>query len=416
MKALAGEASVTEGERHAVAVKASVALIVSLLVVLAAACSGSSSKASPSPSQPTSTGPALTKPPILIGEVGPFSGAQSSLGGEELPKAWEQWTNTHGGVNGHPVKMVFGDDQSTGALDSSLVKKLVQTDHVVAFLAVGTADNEALSFLTEHNIPLLQSTTTTAANTFALTASQTAVTAGLMQSAKLAGVHKVGVFYCTVASFCQQAVDPFEAAAEKLGLDHSFKVGISFTSPNYTAECFAAKDDNVEALFAEADATTVQKIAQQCATQGYRPIYLLDGVQASLSMDQVQALNGARTIVTTFPWFEDDTPATQAFQQAIQQNAPSLLKSTQFGPATALSWASAQAIARAAQLGNVGDNPTSAEILAGLHKFKNETLGGLIAPVTWKPNQTSLTNCYFVVATKDGKWVAPNGYGPQCQS
>jgi branched-chain amino acid transport system substrate-binding protein len=62
----------------------------------------------------------------------------------------------------------------------------------------------------------------------------------------------------------------------------------------------------------------------------------------------------------------------------------------------------------------VGSTPTGAEILAGFHKFTNETLGGLIAPVTWKPNQTSITNCYFVVATKNGKWVAPDGFGPRC--
>jgi branched-chain amino acid transport system substrate-binding protein len=236
----------------------------------------------------------------------------------------------------------------------------------------------------------------------------------LIQSAKLGGAHKVGVFYCTAASFCQQAVQPFEDAAGRLKLDHSFKVGISLESPNYTAECFAAKDNHVQALFAEAAASTVQQIAQECAAQGFKPIYLLDGVQASLSMAKIPSLNGARTIITTFPWFEDDTPATQAFQQAIRKYDPSLLKGTEFGPETALAWANAQAIAKAAQLGNVGSTPTSAQILAGLHKFKDETLGGLIAPVTWKPNQATLTNCYFVVATKNGKWVAPNGFGPKC--
>jgi branched-chain amino acid transport system substrate-binding protein len=355
------------------------------------------------------------KAPILIGEVGPFSGTQAGLGGEGLPKAWASWTNAHGGVDGHQVKMVFGDDQSITSVDSSLVESLVTSNHVVAFLGTGSADNQALAFLTSHNIPVLQSTSSTnASNFFPLTASQTAVTTGLIQSAKLGGAHKVGVFYCTASSFCSQAVQPFETAAAHLKLDHSFRVGISLESPNYTAECFAAKDNHVQALFAEAAASTVQQIAQECAAQGYKPIYLLDGPQAALSMDKVSALNGARTIITTFPWFEDDTPATKAFQEAIRRYDPSLLTSTAYGPETALAWASAQAIVEAVKLGDVGSTPTGPQILAGLHKFKNQTLGGLIAPVTWKPNQTTLTNCYFVVATKNGKWVSPNGNGPQC--
>jgi branched-chain amino acid transport system substrate-binding protein len=352
--------------------------------------------------------------PIVIGEVGPFSGPMAGFG-EDIPKDWAAWTNAHGGIAGHPVKVVFGDDHSTSALDSGLAESLVQSDHVVAFLAVGSPDAEATSYLTAHNIPVLQAPAgATTSNTFPLIASQTAVNYGLIQSAKLGGAKKVGVMFCTSVSFCSSAVQPFEKAAAAQGLDHSFQVGISLESPNYTAPCFAAKDDHVQALFAEAAAQQIEQIAQECAAQGYKPIFLLDEVQASLSMDKVQALNGARDIITTFPWFESDTPATKAFQQAVKRYSPSLMSSPTYGPEAALSWASAQAIGRAAVLGHVGTTPTSDEILAGLHNFKNETLGGLIAPVTYKAGETSFTNCYFVVATKNGKWVAPNGYGPRC--
>jgi branched-chain amino acid transport system substrate-binding protein len=415
VKAAAGETAVTNGRSSMP--KRLALLFVAPLVLLTAACGSSSSSTSTTQTTASTGTGSLTKAPILIGEVGPFSGAQSGLGGEDVAQAWESWTNAHGGVAGHPVKVLFGDDQSTGALDSSLVLNLAQNEHVDAFLSVGEADNQALAYLTAHDIPvMLSESLTPTSNDINLTASQAAVTTGLIQSVKLAGKNSVGVFYCTAASFCKQAVDPFEVAAKKYNLDHSFKVGISLDAPNFTAECYAAKDEHVEALFAEADAATVQRIAQECAVQGYKPIYLLDGVQAALSMAKIPAMNGARNIVTTFPWFEDDTPATQAFQDALRQYDPALLKSTEFGPLVALAWANAQAVAEGAVLGNVGANPTPEAVLAGLHKFNKETLGGLIAPVTWKPNQTALTNCYFVVATKDGKWVAPSGFGPQCAS
>jgi branched-chain amino acid transport system substrate-binding protein len=357
-----------------------------------------------------------TNAPIVLGEVGPFSGAQAAFGGESVPKAWEAWTNAHGGIDGHPVKIVFGDDNSTTALDSGIVESLAQSDHVVAFLTVGSPDNQAISYLTAHHIPVLQQAPSgNPSNYVSLTAGQLAVSYGLIQSAKLGGAKKIGVFYCTASSFCSSAVQPFENAAAKQGLNHSFRTGVALESPNYTASCLAAKDNHVQALFVETAATQIEQIANECAAQDYKPIFLLEGVQASLSMDKVSALDGARDIVTTFPWFEDNTPATEAFQQAIRRYSPSLLASPDFGPEASLAWANAQAVAEAVKLAGVGSGtPTSAEVLAGFHKFKNESLGGLIAPVTWEPNQTSITNCYFVVATKGGKWVAPNGYGPRC--
>jgi branched-chain amino acid transport system substrate-binding protein len=390
--------------------------LASMLVVSGAVASCSQAPSSSSAGQPAQSQASEPKgAPIVIGEIAPLSGPESAPGGEDIPNDWATWTNAHGGVAGHPVKVVFGDDHSTTALDSGLVESLVQSDHVDAFLAVGSADTEAMAYLAAHSIPVLQAPAgVTTSNTFPLTASQSAVNYGLIQSAKLGGAKKVGVMFCTVSSFCTSAVKPFEEAAQAQGLDHSFQVGISLESPNYTAPCFAAKDNHVEALFAEAAAQQVEQIAQECAAQGYNPIFLLDEVQASVSMNKVKALNGARDIITTFPWFENDTPATQAFQQAIDRYSPGLSSSANFGPVDALTWANAQAIGRAAVLGQVSKYPSGEEILTGLHKFKDETLGGLIAPVTYKASESSYTNCYFVVATKDGKWVAPNGYGPRC--
>ena len=52
--------------------------------------------------------------PIVIGSVGSFTGPQApALGAvDDTLKAWAEWKNANGGINGHPVKLIIEDDGS----------------------------------------------------------------------------------------------------------------------------------------------------------------------------------------------------------------------------------------------------------------------------------------------------------------
>src|SRR5439155_26259705 len=80
-------------------------------------------------------GTAGTKPAILLGNVGSYSGLSSSQSGaRDTLQVWVKFVNDHGGVNGHPVRLVLADDGGDSNRAAALVKDQVENQHVVAFL------------------------------------------------------------------------------------------------------------------------------------------------------------------------------------------------------------------------------------------------------------------------------------------
>ena len=80
-------------------------------------------------------GPA-TKSLIRVGAVGTFSGPVGALVKDTVTgiRVWAQWTNAHGGVNGHPVEVLVGDDGGDPARYSSIQQQFVDQKGAIAFL------------------------------------------------------------------------------------------------------------------------------------------------------------------------------------------------------------------------------------------------------------------------------------------
>jgi branched-chain amino acid transport system substrate-binding protein len=55
-------------------------------------------------------------------------------------------------------------------------------------------------------------------------------------------------------------------------------------------------------------------------------------------------------------------------------------------------------------------------VLRGLGMIKHETLGGLIPPITFTPNQAHATSngCIFFEQLATSGWSAPQGSKPAC--
>ncbi len=78
----------------------------------------------------------LTGDPIVVGSICSCTGPlAASLGrSADVLKAWGSWVNNHGGINGHPVKVVTYDDGQKPAKGLAAAKKLVEQDHVQAIV------------------------------------------------------------------------------------------------------------------------------------------------------------------------------------------------------------------------------------------------------------------------------------------
>ncbi len=55
-----------------------------------------------------------------------------------------KWTNSHGGINGHPVDVVaeYADDKADPAVGLAAVKDLVENQHVIAIVGSSAGNTQ----------------------------------------------------------------------------------------------------------------------------------------------------------------------------------------------------------------------------------------------------------------------------------
>jgi branched-chain amino acid transport system substrate-binding protein len=361
----------------------------------------------------------------VIGTVGSYTGPQSSdfKGTLAVLKAWVSYTNANGGIKGHPIKLVSADDQTNPALALSAVQSLVQTSHVIALVGEGSEVDSAWStYIEQAGVPVVggfASSSTFDSNPDFFTAGTTIVqqTFGETQIAKTAGVTKLGFLYCAEVAACQQAVPLIRADSQKNGLDLVYTASVSASAPNYAAQCLAAKDAGVDGLSIGESAEPALRIAESCYQQGYAPLEVGNADSSAESWLKTPAFSRFVGVSPDVPFVDTSLPATRAFHAAVQKYAPSVLTNDPgLGQDDLNTWAAGELFAAAAMAGNLGDNPTPAQVKAGLYKLQGTTLGGLTPPLTFTAGNANPVACYFEIGIQNGQFTEPNGTKFACPS
>jgi hypothetical protein len=96
-----------------------------------------------------------------------------------------------------------------------------------------------------------------------------------------------------------------------------FRIGVvagevSATAPSYTAECVAAQQAHVTALFIADIAEVIANVAKDCSTQGYHPIYVIDGLSVAPSFATTPGLEDNLTGPSDDIPFYASTPEVKA--------------------------------------------------------------------------------------------------------
>jgi len=106
----------------------------------------------------TSADPGVTPTTVLIGGTVPLSGEAAAFGTVGPgAKAYFDYVNSKGGVNGRKIEYRYYDDAYNPAQTVQLTRKLVEQDKVFAiFDAIGTANNLAIrEYLNAQKVPQL---------------------------------------------------------------------------------------------------------------------------------------------------------------------------------------------------------------------------------------------------------------------
>jgi branched-chain amino acid transport system substrate-binding protein len=229
----------------------------------------------------------------------------------------------------------------------------------------------------------------------------------LVNETQKAGKRNLGILFCAEAPVCAGLPPVLESIATEVigGSSVVYSGSISASQPNYTAECLAAKEAGVDALYVAQNSVVVERVADQCAQQGLHPVML--GTVGTLDRNAPNPnFEGALSALPNASIAVESFPAAQAFHETLSTYASSLVGSPQFNNALTSAWAGGELFATAARQGNIGPDSTPADMKEALYALQGETLGGYAAPLTFTRDEPAFVHCYFVQRVADGALVA----------
>jgi branched-chain amino acid transport system substrate-binding protein len=392
-----------------------------VLAVLLSAC-GSGSNGSTTPASTATLSAAHGA--FTLGMICSCSGSQqASLGDNGTAiQAWAKWVNTHGGINGYPVRMIVMDDGENPATGVDYAKELVTRDHVIAIVGESSLVDAAWAkYIASTGVPVVggvpQEAPFLTNPDFFPSGAQLSLVGGVSALASSVGKHHLGVFYCVEAPICAQAVPPARGVARQLGMTVTAGA-IAASAPSYAAQCLAAKGSGVDAIWVADTAPVVQRFAADCRQQGYDPLEVGELGSATTAWLADPNLSGIMLTANNADTYDTSLPALKAFYAALRQYAPGILTSSTAveKPNTIFAWAGGLLFQAAAKAAHLTPTSSPASVKKGLYVLKNETLGGIAPPLTFTPGRATFVPCYFTDELKGGTFVPSNGGKPSCLS
>jgi branched-chain amino acid transport system substrate-binding protein len=366
---------------------------------------------------------AAGRSPVVIASVGTLSGP----GGAVLihivkgAQVWVRAANQRGGLNGHAIKLLTYDDGGDPARHRAQVQEAVEQQRAIAFLTnveVLTGQG-SVDYVTKKRIPVIGTDTATPwayaspmyfPQTSVGDAATFGVFAGIADQLVPAGKTKLATIACVEAQFCADADRLFAATGHDLGFEGVYRARSSLAQPDFTAECLSARNAGAQVFLVFLDSASLTRVAAACARQGFRPTYATaSGLVADRLKDDPN-LDGMVAGTNVFPSFQSGTPATDEYQRAMRTFG----EGTALGEGPPLGWAAGKILERAGA--NLGEPPTSAALLQGLWSIKDETLGGLVAPVTFIADQPVTPRpCWFTIVVARRAFTSPDGFRQRCR-
>ncbi len=369
-------------------------------------------------------GAATKGAPITVGVIctcsGPFGA--DILAAEQTYEAYVNTINKAGGLDGHQIQLTLEDDAANPGTSVSDAQTLI-SDHVDAIADFSIADEAWESTVQASGIPVVGGNETetpfyTSPDFYPEGQTNDSVTYANVETAKLAGAKNLGDLYCAEAASCAEGVPLIEAAGSKQGLPVIYNAEIAATAPNYTAQCVAADQAKVSAIFVGDASVIISRVAANCAQQNYSPIWITEGEGFGLIMASTAGLKDKLwSEYSTAPFF-DHIPAVTAMNTAVDKYYPGLRSNeNSWSQLAAEAWASGILLDNAVKASHLtpSGTPSPAGIVKGLESLKNDTLGGMAPPLTFKAGKDHSVDCWFIGRVVNGVPKVVNGGAVTCE-
>jgi branched-chain amino acid transport system substrate-binding protein len=319
--------------------------------------------------------------------------------------------NDRGGVNGHPVDIVVGDDGGDPSRHQSLKQQFIEQKHVIAFVgdAEALTGQSSVPYVTKAGVPVIgsegagqwfyQSPVYFPQGSHGNALLQMS-TFGYVTEAKKRGFTKAATITCVEVQVCRDAYAKAKAGFSKYGVDVVYLAQDSLGQPDFTSECLNARNAGAQLLAVAMDANSVKNIARSCARQGYHPMIGISSGQTTVELKDEPDLDGTVIVSLTGPWFNTGSAAVKEFVDAMTKYAPGIAVSG----GDMLGWAAAKVFEMGAkQLPEPATPKAIVDALQGIHGDPMPDIAGQLffnrgAPAT-------PTVCVFTIVIRNKSWT-----------
>ncbi|GAA0619518.1 hypothetical protein GCM10009547_22490 [Sporichthya brevicatena] len=364
--------------------------------------------------------------PVVLGQIGSFSGVLGAIFASARTAAaiYAQHINASGGLACHPVTLYAVDDGGDPSRAASHAQALLTTRKAVALVATFAPMSMSgiVPVVERHKVPMVGGDAIDPAwfdnpYLFPQGAGLDALVEGGLRQTVQSGKTKLGLLYCVEASLCTSIAKSIPARAKAVGAEIVYSSAVSLTQTDFTAQCQNAKNAGVESFGMGVDGSAIARVARSCAALGFYPQFASGGgvMSPAQSKDPGIRRNTMTTSSGNAPWTLTDTPGQKEYHAALARYAPG----TEADGNSITAWASMKLLEAAVK--NLGPAAatkplTPADLMTGLGKVKNETLGGLAPPITFSPGQQAAPQipCVYYALLSEKGWTAPNGSKPVC--
>lgn len=394
------------------------ALMLAAIAILAACSSSGTNSSTSGTPEASSSGSGSgsgsgsnSAAPLAIGVIcscsGPAGATLSAIG--DVAQAWGKWVNSSGGIQGRPVNLIFKDDASNPGTSVTAAQSLISS-HVAAIIDISSFPAAWSQAVSAADIPVIGGLIASPQyyqDPDFYPSGQTDDSAGYadVRTAKAAGATNMGQFYCAEVPACKN-LSTHQIAGKKLGVPLVYTTAISATAPNYTAQCLAAKQAGVTALFIGDAPQVVAHVAEDCTQQGYKPIYILQGGAYTNQLASTPGLKDNLWMSWSIEPYFANTPEVQQMNRAVDKYYPGLRnKADSWSGLSPQAWTAGLLIEKAVQAAGAAPSETitGTQVKQGLESLHGDNLDGWSPPLTFASGKPHPVNCWYTAHVQNGR-------------
>ena len=391
---------------------------VAIVALLATACGTTKTSAPPSTSGPSASStttpngasPGVTSTSVTVGQVDDLTAPLPGLfkGAEDGTKAYFDYINSLGGVNGRMINLDAQDSAYSDATVANATTEQIKNDFaLVGGFSLDDASEEPLvkaAGMPDIAYPLDPglSNLPTAYSPFPNGDSDAPTTIFKVLKKKFpTQIKHVGILWANATASTAVAERAFERAARAEGFKIVYDGSFTPTQTTFLANVLTMKSDGVQMFFTQQlpDAYA-ETVAKEMAEQNFHPINVEeDAYTSNLVKDGGPSVEGMYISVGFALYLGTDgsLPAVKLFTKWMNKADPN----ANFELEALFGWASAELFVDG--LRNAGSPPTRAGLEAALDKVTSFNAGGLLA--TGNPAQNIPATCVLLAQIQNGKIV-----------